>query len=100
MNELTQESSLEYEEIKCNLIDDEDDKKYDNNIVIIPIQVLFTSTVVVSLVPGYFSRKAGLFLCSCVFHLLFNFLSLLFSFVNFNAPFFVAVHYLKQVSIY
>ena len=40
MTELTQESSLECEEIECNLIDDEDDK-YDNNIVIIPTQVLF-----------------------------------------------------------
>jgi len=29
-----------------------------------------TSTVVVSLVPGYFSRKAGLFLSFCFFHLL------------------------------
>ena len=40
MTKLTQESSLEYKEIECNLIDDGDDK-YDNNIVIIPTQVLF-----------------------------------------------------------
>jgi len=40
MTELTQESSLNNAELECNLIDDEDDK-YDNNIVIIPTQVLF-----------------------------------------------------------
>ena len=40
MTELTQESSLECEELECNLIDEEDDK-YDSNIVIIPTQVLF-----------------------------------------------------------
>ena len=40
MTKLTQESPLEYKEIEWNLIDDEDDK-YDNNIVIISIQVLF-----------------------------------------------------------
>ena len=40
MTELTQESSLECEEIECNLIDDKDNK-YDNNIVIIPTQALF-----------------------------------------------------------
>merc|ERR1712238_277938 len=37
--ELTQESSLECEEIECNLIDDKDDK-HDNNIKILPTQVL------------------------------------------------------------
>jgi len=40
MTELTQESSLDNAELECNAIDDEDDK-YDNNIVIIPTQVLF-----------------------------------------------------------
>jgi len=40
MTETTQESSLDDEELECNLIDDENDK-YDNNIVIIPTQVLF-----------------------------------------------------------
>ena len=40
MTELTQESPLDYKEIECNLIDDENDK-YVNNIVIIPTQVLF-----------------------------------------------------------
>ena len=40
MTELTKESSLEYKEIECNLIDAVDDK-YNNNIVIIPTQVLF-----------------------------------------------------------
>jgi len=40
MTKLTQESSLECKEIECNLIDEEDDK-YDSNIVIIPTQVLF-----------------------------------------------------------
>merc|ERR1712238_448962 len=38
--EITQESSLECEEIECNLIDDEDDTN-DHNIVIIPTQVLY-----------------------------------------------------------
>ena len=61
--------------------------------------IAHTSTVVVSLVLGYFSRKAGLFFRSCLFHLLFNFLSLLYSFFNFKAPFFAALHYLKQVLI-
>merc|ERR1712238_33189 len=40
MTKLTQESSLECKEIECNLIDEEDDK-YDSNIVIIPTQELF-----------------------------------------------------------
>jgi len=40
MTKLTQESSLECKELECNLIDEEDDK-YDSNIVIIPTQVLF-----------------------------------------------------------
>jgi len=39
MTELTQESSLECEEIECNLIDDDDDE-YDKNIVCIPNQVI------------------------------------------------------------
>ena len=39
MTEPTQESSLECE-LECNLIDEEDDK-YDSNLVIIPTQVLF-----------------------------------------------------------
>ena len=39
MTELTQESSLECEEIECNLIDDDDDE-YDNNIVCILNQVI------------------------------------------------------------
>merc|ERR1712238_335458 len=38
--EITQESSLECEEIECNLIDDEDDQN-EHNIVIIPTQVLY-----------------------------------------------------------
>ena len=37
MTKLTKESSLDYKEIEHDLIDDEDDK-YDNNIVIIPTQ--------------------------------------------------------------
>ena len=41
ITKLTQESILECEEIECNLIDNENDK-YDNNIVIIPTQVLFS----------------------------------------------------------
>ena len=41
------------------------------------------------------SRKAGLFLCSCFFHLLFNFLSLLYSFFNFNAPFYCSIALFK-----
>ena len=40
MTKPTQESSLECEELECNLIDEEDDK-YDSNLVIIPTQVLF-----------------------------------------------------------
>merc|ERR1712238_465703 len=40
MTKLTQKSSLECKELECNLIDEEDDK-YDGNIVIIPTQVLF-----------------------------------------------------------
>ena len=40
MTKVTQESLLEYKEIECNLIDDENDK-HDNNIVIISTQVLF-----------------------------------------------------------
>ena len=40
MTEPTQESSLECKELECNLIDEEDDK-YDSNIVIIPTQILF-----------------------------------------------------------
>ena len=40
MTEPTQESSLECEELECNLIDEEDDK-YDSNFVIISTQVLF-----------------------------------------------------------
>jgi len=38
--EITQESSLECEEIECNLIEDEDDQN-EHNIVIIPTQVLY-----------------------------------------------------------
>ena len=41
MTKLTQESSLECKESEYNRIDNEDDK-YDNNIVIIPTQVLFS----------------------------------------------------------
>ena len=40
MTKTTQEYSLASEEIECNLINDEDDT-YDNNIVIIPTQVVF-----------------------------------------------------------
>ena len=40
ITKITQESSLDDQELECNLIDDNDDK-YDNNIVIIPTQVLF-----------------------------------------------------------
>jgi len=40
ITEIIQESSLDDEELECSLIYDEDDK-YDNNIVIIPTQVLF-----------------------------------------------------------
>ena len=40
MTEITQESSLNDEDFECALIDKEEDK-YDNNIVIIPTQVLF-----------------------------------------------------------
>ena len=40
ITEIAQESTLECKEIECNLIHDEDDK-YDNNIVIIPAQILF-----------------------------------------------------------
>ena len=40
ITKITQEYSLEDEELECNLIDDKDDK-YDNNIVMIPTQVLF-----------------------------------------------------------
>ena len=40
ITEITQESSLECEEIECNLIDDEDDQN-EHNIVIIPTQVLY-----------------------------------------------------------
>merc|ERR1712238_390396 len=40
MTELTQGSSVDNGEFGCHLIDEEDDK-YDSNIVIIPTQVLF-----------------------------------------------------------
>ena len=39
ITEITQDSSLDDQELECNLIDEEEDK-YDNNIVIIPTQVL------------------------------------------------------------
>ena len=40
ITKITQESSLDNKEFACNLIDDGDDK-YDNNIVIIPTQIIF-----------------------------------------------------------
>ena len=40
MTEITQESSLASEELECHLVDDVDDTN-NNNIVIIPTQVLF-----------------------------------------------------------
>ena len=40
ITKITQKSSLEDEELECNLIYDKDDK-YDNNFVIIPTTVLF-----------------------------------------------------------
>ena len=40
ISEIMQESSLDDKELECNLIDDKDDT-YDNNIQIIPTEVLF-----------------------------------------------------------
>ena len=39
MTEITQESLLGSQQFECNIIDDKEDK-YDNNIVLIPIQVI------------------------------------------------------------
>ena len=57
-----------------------------------------TSTVVVSWVPDYFSRKAALFLRFCFFHLLFTFLSLLCQFKKFNPNFFCSIALFKAGS--
>ena len=48
----------------------------------IKFEYFLSSTVVVSLVPGYFSRKAGLFLSCCFFHFLFTLLSLVLKFTT------------------
>ena len=40
ITKITQESSLDNKELECTQIDDKDDK-YDNNIVLIPTQVIF-----------------------------------------------------------